>query len=137
MILILSLAVIWIFYAILDGFIQAHYYSLYPTDKGHKNIHWAYVIQRLLLLGCIYGTLDGRIFIWDNIIFIFSLIFIFSFFHNGSYYATRNKFEPDKYKKKWMANSETSQAFFEFDFTWRTGMCLIGILFIIGILLEK
>lgn len=130
MILAITL-ILWCVYALFDGFVQAHYYDLYPTDKGHKNIHWAYMICRLFLLTAIYFAVDERVSVWSNIIFCFSLIFIFSFFHNGMYYTTRHKLNPKIYEEKFFSNSETSQAVFEFDVKFRIMMCALGLLFAI------
>jgi len=133
-ILILTVTAGWIAYAILDGFYQAFYYDLYPQQR---NLHWVYATQRLILTLAIFGTMDGRIPIIDIFIFCFALFFIYSFFHNGEYYATRNDLNPKVYKKRWLSNSETSQSVFEFNIGFRTVMALIGFLFIAGIILQN
>jgi hypothetical protein len=132
-----AIIILWIAYCLLDGYAQGHYYDLHPTDKKHPNIHWAFMVSRAIVLSGAYGTLDGRISVWDNIIFIFGLIFIFSFFHNGEYYATRNNLNPKVYPKRWWSNSETSQAVFEFNVGFRTAMAVMGLLFITATVLQN
>lgn len=136
MILIIILSVLWIVFASIDGFVQAHYYDLFPSEKKHRNLHPYFVIQRLIVLGLMAYEVYFNFPIWETIIFTFALIFIFSFFHNGFYYLTRNKLNPEIYKKKFFDDSDTSKAVFELGFGYRTAMAVIGILFITGIILS-
>lgn len=136
MILIIILSVLWIVFASIDGFVQAHYYDLFPSEKKHRNLHPYFVIQRLIVLGLMAYEMQFNFSVWETIIFTFALIFIFSFFHNGFYYLTRNKLNPAIYKKKFFDDSDTSKAVFELGFGYRTAMAVIGSLFITGIILS-
>lgn len=123
-------------FASIDGFVQAHYYDLYPSEKKHHNLHPYFVIQRLIVLGLMTYEVYVNFPIWETIIFTFALIFVFSFFHNGFYYLTRNKLNPEIYKKKFFDDSDTSKAIFELGVGYRTAMALMAILFITGIILS-
>ena len=137
MITILILTAIWISYTMLGAYTQAHYYDLYPSEKKHRNLHPFYVIERMIILFGIWQILPLSFPLWDCIIFIFALCFIYSFFHNGLYYWTRNKLNPSVYPKKWKDSSTTSEALFEVGFGMRTAMMLIGFLLIAGVILEN
>jgi len=125
-----ALILIFVCYSLLQGFIDAHTYHYQNTSSspGGLNLHPFLSTIRGFILILIY-------FICNHILFIVGLVLIFSFFHNGMYYLTRNKLDPNLYKKKWMDSSTTSTSFFEFDFVERillmaSGMVLIAMSFI-------
>lgn len=136
MILIIVLSVLWVVFASIDGFVQAHYFDLYPSEKKHGNLHPYFVFQRLIVLGLMSYEAYMNFPFWETIIFTFAFILIFSFFHNGFYYLTRNKLNPEIYKKKFFDDSDTSKAVFELGAGYRTAMAIMAILFLTGIILS-
>ena len=114
--------VLWIGYAIIEGYREAYYWffwlnSSLPNVSSKINLHKTFAAQRavvniILSIGVYYIT---------NSLFYASLIsiasdLIFSFFHNGMMYLTRNniskKYTPDNiiYKKRWFDQSGDSTA---------------------------
>ena len=126
---------IWIISACLDGFLQAHYYTLYPSEKKHPNLHWLYATQRGILLGCIgiWMYYSGNEF--EFLILPVACCFTYSFFHNGFYYMTRNKLDKEVYQKGFWDNTDTSNAFLNISVGFRTAMLIVGLVFTIGLLL--
>lgn len=136
MIIIILLSLAWFASSSLSGILEGYYYDMQPENRKHMNLHLIYVIQRAFLAialsiyvcyhsGIIYGS-----------IFFAALLFTFSFFHNGFYYLTRHKLNPEIYPKGFFDDSETSTAIIELGVKFRTAMAAIGILFIIGILIS-
>ena len=133
---IIVLTLLWIIFSCFDGFIQAHYYDLTPSEKGHKNLHPFFMVIRSLFLGIIFYEVM-IVSIWELAgIFTFSLSLIFSFFHNGCYYLTRNKLNPEVYKKGFWDSSTTSEAILEIGTGFRTIMAIVGLIFIYVLCLE-
>jgi len=124
-----SLALILFFaYSIIEGKREAYYYhnSNLLQGKGVKeNIHSLFFIQR-----AIFTT--SLLFICNNpksaLTMLVSFILIFSYFHNGMYYLTRNKLDKDIYTKKWSDESTSSTAKIEINYKQRTISLIIGLL---------
>ena len=95
--MIYSTLLLWIAYSCLEGVREGYYWNLYPSYK--INIHTIFFIQRSFVL-LIISLL--------NPVSIIALSLIFSFFHNGSYYLTRNKLNSKVYPKKWFDQSKNS-----------------------------
>lgn len=89
--------VIWILYSCFEGVREAYYWNLYPQYKF--NIHTIFFIQRLFVLLLVSSL---------NPVYLISGSLIFSFFHNGSYYTTRNFLNSNNYPKKWFDQSNQS-----------------------------
>jgi len=122
---------VWAVYASIDGYLQAYYYALYPSEKKHRNLHPIYVVQRGIMLAAIsfgiYWAADGL----EWLILAFNCVFAFSFFHNGFYYVTRNDLNKADYPKRFWDHSGTSTAITEIPPGWRTAMVLIATFFTI------
>ena len=103
--------ILWILYSILEGFREGFYWHYKNTSKSKDNfeIHPFFASQRgiiLILIGVILYFNIG----WWSILNVLGMALIFSFFHNGSYYYTRNKLDEKIYPLKWMDQSTTSTA---------------------------
>ena len=134
--------------ALLAGSSEAHYYDYaYISDRGHKNLHPNYFV-RALIVGLFatagaFNVIDtGWIYedLWLCFIYLLGLALIYPFLHDGMFYKTRNKLNSLIYQKGWWSNKiegeDKKKAKMEFKVTMRTAMFIIGILFIIGIILE-
>lgn len=124
---LLSWYLVW---ALLEGIREAYYYheATKSSDTINKNLHPDFTLQRLavfIILFCCHL----------NILIIASLILMFSFIHDGFYYLKRNILNPAIYPKHFFDHSTTSTAFFEFSFTWRLILFIIGILLFITALI--
>lgn len=136
MLVVIISTILWVIYSSLDGVTQGYYYDLYPSERGHKNMHPHYTIQRIIVLIPLFYNVYADYGIWNAAIFSIGLGFMFSFFHNGFYYITRHKLNNKIYPKGFFDQSETSTSFIELGAKFRTAMLGIGILFIIGVILE-
>lgn len=140
---IIILSVVWFLFASLDGFVQAHYYDLFPsTNKGHRNLHPYYTIVRMIVAGLmcyeVYMLGGEGYYIWANAaIFGVALIMTFSFWHNGFYYLTRRKLSNSLYPNGFADTSNSSTAMIELNFKWRTSFFILGMCFIIGVILQS
>ncbi len=115
----------WIGNAFIEGVIQGYLYHYRNTSSAPKNenLHLAYGTIRLMILSLmIYGLKESA---WMELCFAVGLVLIFSFFHNGSYYRTRNILDSAVYPKRWWDSSSTSKAFLEF--AVKTRLILLGL----------
>ena len=117
----ISLLLLLACYFFYEGSREAYYYHSVSQLTGDKrNIHWVYVVQRMLLLGiCINLHAD-----WFTLL---SAAFIFPFMHDGAYYTVRNFLNNSIYQKKFFADSTTSTAFFELKLPVRLTLFGLGI----------
>lgn len=134
----ITLLIVWIGYAITEGHQEGYfyYYRNIASPSKKQNLHWMPFLERGIVLAmiayCNY-TEDGTLFpMLKDGVFVFSLILIFSFYHNGMYYATRHKLDPKIYPNKWWSTSTTSEANLEFNCTSRVVMSLIGMLGVVA-----
>lgn len=117
---------VWCVYCIMEGMREGYYYdATMRADRLYSNIHWIYFLQRGIFLFVIGITMN-------TVIFPISLVFIFPFIHDGSYYAQRNDIDVRFYPKRFKADSTTSTAFFEFSYMERVAFALTGCIFFIG-----
>lgn len=124
----------WILVCLLEGKRDAFFYHnrKYSIKPDNKNIHWLFSVQRFIILSlifCMYYILNSAL---STGVFIFSLILIFSWIHNGVYYFTRHKLDNSVYPKGWFDTSTTSEAKLEFNFISRTFMFITGIIGIVA-----
>lgn len=131
--MVLLANILWIIYSLLEGFREGFYWYYKNTSTSNYNIeiHPYFAIQRgiiLILTGVILYFNIG----WWSILNTLGMSLIFSFFHNGYYYHTRNKLNKDVYPLKWMDQSTTSTAKMTKIMTFRNRT----IFMIIGVLLQ-
>jgi hypothetical protein len=108
---------IWISYSLMEGVREGFYWNYENISKRvcEFDINRIYTLQRSLVLTLIGGFLVYTLG-WYSLISLVSMIVMFSFFHNGTYYYTRNKLQPGIYSKGWSDESRTFPPF------W-TGLC--------------
>jgi len=125
----------WILASLVEGCRDGFYYhnSMTSTSPAKQNIHFLFTIERTIIglaHTIIYLKLvDGNYY--HAFTFGLSLMFIFSWFHNGMYLTTRNYLDNKEYPKKWFDDSTTSTARGEFPLEIRTLFAVIGSLLII------
>lgn len=133
MIIKIGLLILWIIVALLegtrDGFFYAYRMNSAKQDK--YNMHWLFTFQRLVIMILIAWIYSRSFSLLDTGVFVFSLILLFSFFHNGQYYWTRNFLDKSIYPKKWFSNSTTSESMLEFSVVARVFLAFVGIIGII------
>jgi hypothetical protein len=118
--------VVWIAYSLFEGYREAYYYNnTYTSEVSEKrNMHPSFDAQRLLVMGLF---ISGN-FCADGVMVLLSMSLVFSFFHDGMYYATRNNINSNMYIRRWMSNSSQSNASFEITFTGRLILLFLGFL---------
>lgn len=117
---------IWACYAWLSAKFEAYYYNYASKDPHEKpNLHKLFTIIRFVVITPIWILTS-----WKALI---CYIALFPFFHDGSYYTTREQIFKGTYPKKWFAQSTTSTALSTKYFTpvVRTILAIISIIFII------
>lgn len=94
----------WILYACFEGCREAFYWSLkvQTVYKFKFNEHVFWTIQRAVVLFTVFLASDLKT--------VATCVFVFPFFHDGSYYWQRNWLDNNLYTQKWFAQSETSTA---------------------------
>lgn len=131
MIIALSINIAWILYSMLEGLREGFYWHFKSHSKKDCDfeIHPIFSLQRgvvLTLIGILLYTFIG----WQSIISVLSMMLIFSFFHNGTYYCTRHKLDESLYPKGWSDQSTTSTAKMTKIMTYRnrTIFMILGVL---------
>jgi hypothetical protein len=124
---------LWIIYSVIDGMKDGFYWHFKSNSRRDSNfeIHPIFALQRGLVLLIIGLLLSYSIGLY-SIICILSMMLIFSFFHNGTYYYTRNKLDNKIYPLRWKDESTTSTAKLTKIMTYKNR----SILMFFGLLLE-
>ena len=133
MITLILANIIWMMYSMLEGLREGFYWHFKSTSKRDCKfeIHPIFALQRGLDLLIIGGLLYYTIGIY-SLTSIIDMALIFSFFHNGTYYYTRNKLDNNLYQLKWKDQSTTSTAKLTKIMTYRNRT----IFMVLGVLLE-
>lgn len=131
MLISITTNIAWIIYSILEGLREGFYWNFKSNSKidNKFEIHPIFSIQRgivLVLIGLLLFNTIG----WYSILSVVSMMLVFSFFHNGTYYITRNKLDNNLYKLGWRDQSTTSTAKMTKIMTYRnrTIFMIVGIL---------
>jgi hypothetical protein len=123
---------IWILYSISEGFKDGFYWFFKVNSKRDCSfeIHPVFAAQRGIVLTIIGSLLCGYIGITYSLYSVICMALIFSFFHNGTYYTTRNKLDDKTYPLKWSDQSTTSTAKLTNIMTYRnrTIFMILGVL---------
>lgn len=118
--------IIWLLHTVLNSYVQSYYYSLFPSEKKHPNLHQVYVMIRAIILALILWNLWYDLGWMLTGIYGLCLCCIYSFFHNGVYYAMRHKIDKEVYPKGFWDASTTSQATIELGIGMRTAIAIVG-----------
>jgi len=121
--------VFFVVYSLLEGIREAYYYhsAVRSGDVEKFNLHNLFWVQRLIVsisMLCIYSFFLKNILVIVSV--LLSQMLIFSFFHNGAYYCTRNNLDSTKYPRRFKDNSRTSNAILEFSYIERLFYFIIG-----------
>ena len=117
-----------IIYALIEGHKDAYleHHRSTSANPDYKNLHPLFAVTRILIGVLIFFYINLPILI--GLSFLLCLGLIFSWFHNGNYFLTRNKLTPNIYKKKWKDESTTSNAILEFNYIERSILLILGII---------
>lgn len=112
--------ILWIIFSIFEGIREGYYFNSIPASPKRYNIHTLFTAQRLTVLAFI---------IIQDPIAALVCVCMFPFIHDGFYYDTRNKLNPNIYTKGfWDAPSKTSTARFDFSLGTRLFFYILGLL---------
>lgn len=127
------LIVCWIVSCLAEGKRDAFFYHNRnsSTNPDHHNIHWIFSVERFIIWALITALYSHHNFYFSTGVFSLGIILVFSFLHNGMYYATRNNLDKNVYPKRWWDTSTTSESLMEFNVVQRVFMAVTGTLGII------
>lgn len=99
---------LWIVYSLTEGIREGFYWHYENKSKRvcDFDVNPMFHLQRILVLVLTGGFMVHTLG-WYSLLSLGSIILMFSFFHNGSYYYTRNKLDKDVYTKGWKDESRT------------------------------
>ncbi len=99
---------VWIIYSLTEGMREGFYWHYENSSKRvcDFNLNPVFHLQRSIVLMVISGFLvhiTGYYSLFSTV----CMIMMFSFFHNGTYYYTREKLSEGCYQKGWKDESKT------------------------------
>ena len=122
---------IWIAYSMIDGFREGFYWHYRNNSRRtcEFEINRIFSLQRSLVILLIAGFLVYTLG-WFSLISTISMIMLFSYFHNGTYYLTRNKLDDKMYPMRWKDESRTLPVFYSglMKYNKRTVLMVLGLL---------
>lgn len=112
LITLIIMNLIWIGYSLTEGIREGFYWHYENISRKvcDFDINPVFNLQRALVL-LISGGFMVQILGWYSLFSLLSMILMFSFFHNGTYYYTRNKLSGKTYEKGWKDESRTFPPF--------------------------
>jgi hypothetical protein len=112
LITLIIMNLIWVGYSLTEGIREGFYWHYENISKKvcDFDINPVFNLQRALVL-LISGGFMVQILGWYSLLSLLSMILMFSFFHNGTYYYTRNKLSGKIYEKSWKDESRTFPPF--------------------------
>lgn len=110
--IIVIINLIWILYSVTEGSREGFYWHYENQSKRvcDFDINPVFHLQRLIVLSIITALIWPFFSIYSPLL-TFGLILEFSYFHNGTYYYTRNKLGGKVYEKGWKDESKTFPPF--------------------------
>jgi hypothetical protein len=112
LITLIIMNLIWVGYSLTEGIREGFYWHYENISKKvcDFDVNPVFNLQRALVL-LISGGFMVQILGWYSLLSLLSMILMFSFFHNGTYYYTRNKLSGKTYEKGWKDESRTFPPF--------------------------
>ena len=121
---------IWILYSLTEGVREGFYWNYESQSKRvcEFDINPIFNSQRIIVLILIGGILVHSLGLY-SLLSVVCMILMFSFFHNGTYYYTRNKLQKGLYPKGWCDESKTFPPFYTglHTYTRRTISMIVGL----------
>lgn len=109
---LILVTILWIVYSILEGYREAFYFFFETEDLQKKvtDLHPYFACQRIIVGGLSAFIAVGLSNVLFTLICLVSLGLMFTFLHDGMYYAQRNNLNKETYPKRWFDYSTTSTA---------------------------
>ena len=104
--------IVWIVYSLTEGVREGFYWHYENNSRRVCNfdINPIFNLQRALVL-LITGGFMVHTLGWFSLFSLACMFLMFNFFHNGTYYYTRNKLDDRFYPKRWTDESKTFPKF--------------------------
>ncbi len=104
--------IIWVGYSLTEGIREGFYWNYENKNKRvcDFDINPIFNLQRFLVLLVTGGLLVFTLG-YFSLFSLACMILMFPFFHNGTYYYTRNKLDSNFYPKRWTDESKTFPPF--------------------------
>lgn len=104
--------ILWITYSLTEGVREGFYWHYENRSKRvcEFNVNRIFNLQRLSVLIISIGFLAYALGS-HSLLCILGMVLMFPFFHNGTYYYTRNKLDSNFYPKRWTDESKTFPTF--------------------------
>ena len=104
--------IVWIIYSLTEGVREGFYWHYENNSRRVCNfdINPIFNLQRALVL-LITGGFMVYTLGWFSLFSLACMFLMFNFFHNGTYYYTRNKLDDRFYPKRWTDESKTFPKF--------------------------
>jgi len=124
------LIIIWIILSISCGIAEAFYFSKKKSyvELMNINIHYWFTLIRSIFAAPMVLIIFFKVGFLESLIFSTIMMLIFPFFHDGSYYTTRELIKKGTYKKTWFDQSKTTDALLSFNTFWRIVFIIIALL---------
>lgn len=131
LLLLILTNLIWVGYSLTEGIREGFYWNY--ENKSKKvcdfNVNPVFNLQRLLVT-LVTGGFLVHILGHYSLLCLLSMVIMFPFFHNGTYYYTRNKLDDRFYPKRWSDESVTIPPYAPLmSYKKRTVLMCVGILF--------
>lgn len=134
---IILMNILWIGYSLTEGIREGFYWHYENKSKKFCDfdVNPMFHLQRILIL-FISGGFMVHTLGWYSLLNLASMMLMFMYFHNGSYYCTRNKLDSNVYYEGWKDESKTSPKLSVLTkYSYRTVFMCVGVLFQIFIYL--
>ncbi len=132
----LILNILWIWYSCNEGHRDGYMWKYLANKVNVPTNHYIHLLLFISRLICSTGIVVYYIMVeplWYLVIGEMAFIcLIFPFFHNGTYYNTRNLLDPGTYPKGFKDQSTTSVAYTTKYTTWKARL----IMFILGMVIQ-
>ena len=131
LLILLLTNILWVIYSLTEGVREGFYWHYENKNKRvcEFNVNRIFNLQRLVVI-LLVGVFLNQVIGTYSLSFILGMILTFPFFHNGTYYHTRNKLDSNIYCKGWTDESKTYPSFSTLTkYKERTIALSIGILF--------
>lgn len=127
---IILINLIWVAYSMADGFREGFYWHFRRNSRRGCDfeINQVFSLQRLLVI-ILISMFMIHVVGYLSILISSCLLMTFSFFHNGTYYLTRNKLDDKRYPNKWKDESSTFPTFYSglMPYRKRTILMVLGV----------
>jgi len=108
-------------FSAISGYFEAYFWNEYPRVNQRFSHIMLTVFRAVVMLPVLW---------YEGIGYCVGLACLFPLIHDGFYYETRNRINPNVYKLGWMDHSKNTGAIISLDFPARVMFACVGIIII-------